>query len=226
MTQTWPHPIKAVVFDCDGVLLDTIPIYRKVNSTIIGQEYPEHLVNKTNGRTDIEVCRFIINEFKLNLTPEEMVKIRYQYLDKWLPDCELVPGIRRIIETIKGMGLKIAIATSSQRHGYNDKMEKHKDLEQYFDYILCGDEVSNAKPDPEIFQKAAAAICNYPPENVLVFEDAPSGVKAANAAGMPSVLLWRQSIKPDPFLEDLQAKPTLIIDDFDHFDFKTFDFQK
>ena len=154
-----------------------------------------------------------------------MVKLRYQYLDEMLPECNLVPGVERIIKTLKEKGLKVAIATSSERHGYNDKIQKHKDFEKYFDYVLCGDEVSNAKPDPEIFQKTAANICDFPPENVLVFEDAPSGVRAANSAKMPSVLLWRQTIKPDEFLEKLDAKPNLIINSFDEFDFNSFDFQ-
>ncbi|EAY03352.1 haloacid dehalogenase-like hydrolase family protein [Trichomonas vaginalis G3] len=225
MAKVWPYPIKAAVFDCDGVLLDTIPIYRKVNSIIIGEEYPDWLFNLNNGRTDIESCRNIINHYKLNLTPEEMVKLRFQYLDKMFPECSLVPGVERIVKTLKQIGLKLGIATSSLRHDYENKIQNHRDFEKYFDYILCGDEVSHAKPDPEIFQKAAAHICDFPPENVLVFEDAASGIKAANSANMPSVLLWRQTVKPDESLNKLEAKPTLIINSFDDFNFESFDFE-
>lgn len=225
MSSSWPHPIKAVVFDNDGVIVDTVPLYVSVNSQLIGRPYPDYMKSRTNGHTDRDVCQILKDEFGLKESADELVQKRFSILKNTLPNCKTVPGVERIISTIKAKGMKMAVATSSKRTGFEMKIGNHKELFDNFDYIVCGDEVTKAKPAPEIFLTAAKRICDYPPENILVFEDAPAGIKAANDAGMASCFIWREPRDPIPELAMYDAKPTIMIKSFDEFDFNSFDFQ-
>ena len=220
--SAWPHPIKAVVFDNDGVLVDTVSLYIQVNSEIIGKPYPDYMRARTNGRTDIDACKIIIDEFHLNMTPEELVAKRFKMLHDLFPQVKKIPGVMRIITTLKEKGLKMAVATSSKKEGFEPKTINHRDLYDNFECVVCGDEVTKAKPSPEIFLTAAKKICDYPPENVLVFEDAAAGIRAANDAGMASVFLWTSEKDPSENLATYNAKPTMMIHSFDEFDFDKF----
>ena len=220
--SVWPHPIKAAVFDNDGVLVDTTALYYKVNSEIIGKPYPDYMRAKTNGRTDVESCTLIIKEFNLPYTPEELVKKRFQMLHDLFPKVQKIPGALEVVKKLKEKGLKLAVATSSKKEGFTPKTVNHKDLYDNFEFVVCGDEVTKAKPSPEIFLTAAKKICDYPPENVIVFEDSAAGIRAANDAGMASVFLWASDKDPSENLATYDAKPTIIIHSFNEFDFNSF----
>jgi pseudouridine-5'-monophosphatase len=91
----------------------------------------------------------------------------------------------------------IAVATSSHRRHFDIKTQSHRALCSLFDAIITGDMCAHGKPHPEIFQTAAAAFVRPPgaPSAALVFEDAPSGIQAALAAGMSAVMV------PDPQMD-------------------------
>ncbi len=218
----WPHPIKAIIFDNDGVLVDSVSLYVKVNSEMIGQPYPEWMLNQTNGRTDLESSKIIIDQFHLNMSPEEYVAKRFKILHDLFPNVQKIPGVMRIVTTLKEKGLKMAVATSSKKEGFVPKTVNHRDLFDNFEAVVCGDEVTKAKPSPEIFLTAASKITDSPPENILVFEDSAAGIRAANDAGMASVFLWRSDKDPEEHLKTYNAKPTYIIRSFEEFDFNLF----
>lgn len=220
--KVWPHPIKAVLFDNDGVIVDTCGIYYKINGQLIGKEYPAYMKERTNGRTDLDVCSLIIEEFGLKTTPAELSAKRLEMLKHELPNCTVIPGVKRIIETLKAKNIPISVATSARREAHELKAKNHRDIYDLFNADICGDEVTKAKPSPEIFQKASQKLGNFKPENVLVFEDAPLGIRAANDASMPSVLLWRRDTSPDDLLKEAGSKPTTVIHSFDDFDFDWF----
>lgn len=123
------------------------------------------------------------------------------------------------------MGFKISIATSSYRHLHELKTKNHQDLFSLFDYEICGDDVVNAKPAPDAFELSALKMGDFEPKNVLVFEDVVTGVKAANNAKMP-VVVYRK--KNEDFLANLnknEAKPTVIIENYEDFDYSLFKWQ-
>ncbi|OHT01624.1 putative pseudouridine-5'-monophosphatase [Tritrichomonas foetus] len=220
--SAWPHPIKAVIFDCDGTILNTLPIYFKANGSVLGFTYPPELAKKTNGRSELEVCRIIVDHFKLDMTPEKYHEKRKVVLNQLLPDSPLIPHVDELIRKIKDMKFPMAVATSCSREYHQLKSSKHRDLFNLFDYEVCGDEVKHAKPDPDVFQLASSKLGDFKPENVLVFEDAAIGVKAANAANMPVVVMHTNN---DEFQENLKmfdAKPTVIVESFENFDFSLF----
>lgn len=231
----YSRPIKACIFDVDGTVLDTLPLYWKANSLTMGMEFPPEFQPNVNGCNDVDEANIIINHFKLNMKPEYFIKTRIQHLKELLPLSPLVPGIEHIIQKVHQMGYPMAVATSSHRDTYNVKISKHKELFSLFgDNIVCGNEIKEGKPSPEIFLTALKHINknqskNHPnfedlkPENVLVFEDAAFGVKAAVDGGFPSVVLKvSEGETLNEKLEKLNAKPVLILDSFEDFKFENF----
>ena len=170
-----------------------------------------------NGRSDREASRITVEQLKLPMTVEEFAEKRMECLLKIFPRAATVPGVERIVKRIHEMGIPMAVATSCQKNAHEAKLLGHKELFSMFQATVCGDEVQHSKPSPEIFETAARKLGDYKPENVLVFEDAVNGVKAANAAGMACVLLRSNSLDPG---DDIH--PNLIIDSFDKFDFDSF----
>jgi HAD superfamily hydrolase (TIGR01509 family) len=219
---SWPHAIQAVIFDCDGTLIDTIPIYAHANSQVIGAPYPDSFQLTVNGLSDLDFAARVVEGFNLHITPEQFVAQRSLILKDTLPNAPLVAGVESIVRRIHEIGIPMAVATSSIREGYRAKIARHGDLFKLFKSQICGDEVKKAKPAPEIFQKSAAALGNFNPENVLVFEDSLQGIKAANAAGMASVFLANPTDDWTVALSVVGAAPTVVVEAFADFDFAAF----
>lgn len=221
----WPHVIKGAIFDCDGTVVDTLPLYWKANSEVMGKTFPPEFQPVVNGKGDIDEAQAIIDEFKLDMTPQQFVERRIPKLKVYLPNADLVTGVDTVIRKLADMKIPMGVATSSHREAYTAKISKHLDLFKLFDVSVCGNEVTQAKPAPEIFLKAAERM-GLKPENVLVFEDAVYGIQAANAGGFPSVII---SISEGDTLNDKLSKsgavPQLIIDRFADFDFSKFKWQ-
>lgn len=217
----YPHPIKAVIFDNDGVVVDSIPIYMQVFMDICGFDYPQSLLKKITGRSDKEICRIAVDELKLPMTEDEFFQKRQEGLAKKFPESQLIPGAYRLIQKLKKIGLPLALATSGDRAGQILKATNHKELYSSFSVIICGDEVKAAKPSPEIFLTAAEKLGNINPENIIVIDDALNGIIAANKAKMASVMLNKKvQDYEEPF-----SKPFIRINSLDEFDFNLFDFE-
>jgi pseudouridine-5'-monophosphatase len=226
LMSSYQQVIQAVIFDCDGVLVDTIPLYASANSQIIGAPYPDSFQLTVNGLAEHDFAVRVIEGFGLHITPEEFVARREAIMKDLLPNAPLVVGVEAIVRQIYQMGIPIAVATSSNREGHRTKTAKHREFFKFFKSEICGDEVTKAKPAPEIFQKSAAALGNFPPQTVLVFEDSIQGIKAANAAGMASVFLANPNDNWKEALKDAGAAPTVVVEAFTDFDFTAFQWQK
>lgn len=215
----WGKSIKGVIFDCDGVLLDTVKLYVKINSEILGFPYPLTMLERTSGKSELEVCKLIVNEFKLECTPEELSKRRSQLLEERAKEIELVEGVMDIVKFFKQKNIKLAVATSCFRDPHTVKMKQHRDLFDLFDFIICGDEVKQAKPAPDLFIKAKETLDKDAPfDQFIVFEDAPAGVKAANSANIPCIYLFRVGESPEAELSRYNANPIAIINSWKEFD--------
>lgn len=234
----YPHPIRACIF-VDGTVLDTLPLYWKANSLTMGMEFPPEFQPNVNGCNDYDEASIIINHFKLSITPEYFIKTRIAHLNELLPSSPLVPGVENIIRHVNSLGLPMAVATSSHRDAYNSKISKHKELFSLFgNNVVCGNEIQRGKPFPDVFIAALKHINEssksknpnfepLKPENVLVFEDAAFGVKAATDGGFPSVILKvSEGNMLAEKLEKLNLKPILIVDSFENFKFDNFIWEK
>lgn len=221
----WPHPIKAVLFDNDGLLLDTESIYASVHLELTGKELDWDLRRKLMGLTGPDSCAIVVKEYGLDIDPLEFMRQRNETLKQHFINASLLPGAVEIIRAFKERKIPIALATSSPRENINVKMSKKQDFYKQFDAILCGDEVTKGKPDPEIFLNAMKKLSlpDIKPENVIVFEDAPSGIKGANNAGMASVMVPDPDLPMPLAVDEIGATPTIILKSLNEFEFNLFE---
>jgi len=215
--------IKGVIFDLDGLLLDTEPIYWRAAEDICsryGKHYSDSIVCQVIGKQESIGAKIIIDELKLPLSVEEFLKERDAKVEELFPNALDMLGAKKLSSSLHKKGVPMAIATSSNSVAVRCKLTNHKewfktcfgyDEEEYYSNnkthstserntirrLVCGTEVRNAKPAPDIYLEAARRI-SIPPENCLVFEDAPGGITAAKAAGMFAIAVPPKHIKIDP----------------------------
>ena len=135
--SAWTHPIKALIFDCDGTILDTLPIYFQTNDKILGFPYPRELSQQTCGKSELEICTIIVNHFHLQMTPQEYLAKRNEILNDTLPNSQLFSHVDDLIKKFKSMGFKMAIATSSFRRLHELKTKNHMIItEIYFHFLI------------------------------------------------------------------------------------------
>eukprot|EP00899_Mesostigma_viride_P018774 jgi/Mesvir1/26899/Mv20627-RA.1 len=191
----WPggpfKPVTHVIFDMDGLLLNTEDLYTVAAQRIAseyGQTFPFATKIRMMGLPALAACQLCIRETGLPLTPEEYLRKREAIQDELWPTAELMPGAGRLLEHLFRKGVPAALATSSYGAPYRAKVSRHMALFDRFASVTCGDdpELKKGKPAPDIFLLAASRL-GASPENCLVFEDAPSGVQSALAAGMQVV---------------------------------------
>lgn len=184
-------PSKYIVFDMDGVLLDSEPIYLEVEGALIkklaGPEANLHeILPKLLGRTSPDSARITVEHFKLDMSVDAFLRAREAALVPAFANCPFLPGADAFVRRMYKAGVRMAVATSSAKVFLDAKRTGKEDVFSLFEGVVCGDDVKNGKPDPEIFVKAAGVL-GVEPASCIVFEDAPAGVKGAKAAGMTVV---------------------------------------
>jgi pseudouridine-5'-monophosphatase len=194
-----PRPVRHVIFDLDGVLLDTEPLYTEATAAVaarFGKRYDWTVKRECIGRGTLEAARIIVDALALPLTPEELVRQRDLTLERLLAGAAPLPGARALSDALAARGVPMAIATSTESRLYAVKAAAHRAWLASFRAVVCGDDprVRRSKPAPDIFLAAAADLAAAPGD-CLVFEDSPFGVEAARAAGMQVIAL------PDPAMD-------------------------
>ncbi|KFK27290.1 hypothetical protein AALP_AA8G363200 [Arabis alpina] len=196
--------ITHVIFDMDGLLLDTEKFYTEVQEIILARynkTFDWSLKAKMMGRKAIEAARIFVEESGISdsLSAEDFLVERESMLQDLFPTSDLMPGASRLIKHLHAKNIPICIATGTHTRHYDLKTQRHKELFSLMHHIVRGDdpEVKQGKPAPDGFLAASRRFKDGPvdPQKVLVFEDAPSGVLAAKNAAMNVVMV------PDPRLD-------------------------
>lgn len=206
--------IEAVIFDMDGVLVDSEPYHFKVEKILfkeLGISISDNEIESFVGLAMDEMWHRIKTRYNLKEEVKDLVKKDTEFRVSYFSGLESLNSINRVktlIETIKSEGLKTAVASSS--HGLLvSAVLKKIGLSSYFPVRISGADVEHGKPSPDIFIKTAEVL-EVKPENCVVIEDSYNGVKGANAAGMKCIA-FRNPASGDQDLSDAD----LVIDSFD-----------
>ncbi|TDY16753.1 pseudouridine-5'-monophosphatase [Paraburkholderia sp. BL6665CI2N2] len=187
---------RAVIFDMDGLLLDTEGIYTAVTQQIasrFGKTFDWEVKQNTIGRGARELAEYVVGALALPMSADDFLVEREPLLRAGFADAPAKPGAAALVRQLAARGVPIAVGTSSSSAYVEIKTARHRDWFNLFNVVVTADdrEVRAAKPAPDIFLVAARRL-GVAPHEVLVFEDSPFGVAAASAAGMQVIAV------PDP----------------------------
>ena len=180
--------LKAVLFDMDGVIIDSEPLHHKAYHGMfkeVGISVSNQLYESFTGQATLHICKQLVSTFKLEQAPQELVAIKRRiFKDLFFndPELDLIDGVLELIEDYHKNGLTLVLASSASMTTINNVFARFH-LDQYFKAKLSGADLKASKPHPEIFIKAAAA-SGFKPSECMVIEDSTNGIKAAHAAGI------------------------------------------
>ena len=190
---------KAFIFDLDGVIVDTARYHylawQKIANQLGIEFTPEHN-EQLKGVSRIKSLDIILKLGKIDASQDDkniwLKQKNEDYLSylKHIDQSEVLPGVMTILNHLKSKNQKIALGSASKNA--RPILEKTGIL-NYFEALVDGNDVTNAKPDPEVFLQAAKLL-GAKPENSIVFEDSVAGVQATNIANMTSVGIGEKEI--------------------------------
>jgi len=199
-----PINIKAALFDLDGVIVNTEPLYT-IFWDQIGKDYrgEDNFAAKTKGATLVATLETFFSG------REDVHKEIVRRIDKFEAEMDFidVPGIVPFLASLKNKGIKVAVVTSSNKPKMASFFKSRSDLLPYFDKVMTSEDFAESKPSPDCYQRAAAAF-GFDKSECVVFEDSLNGLSSGRAAGMYLVGLATtlpiETVKPlcDEVIED------------------------
>lgn len=212
--------LKAVIFDVDGTLLDTERIYMqawKDAAAELGYVMTDELLRKTRA-VDAKVAARIFEEeigngFSYAETRPIRVRIAEEIIERESPI--LKPGVLELLTFLQQKGIRLSVASSTNTKTTKEHLAING-IADRFEVIVGGDMIEKGKPNPDIFLKAAQLL-REAPEDCIVVEDSPAGIRAGTAAGMKAVLVPDQAAitqeiidLSDAVLESLLEMPAYV----------------
>lgn len=193
---------KAVIFDLDGLLIDSEIISYQLYCDILGKyRYTltiEEYARTLSGKTAVENMKNVIASYQLPFTLEEGLSLEEgmekEYIKKGIA---LKPGAETLLQYLKDQQIKILLASSSFKERAVGILKENK-VEHYFDYMVFGPEVNRGKPFPDIFLKACEK-AGERTEDCLVLEDSEAGIAAAYSAGIDVICIPDMKLPGDEF---------------------------
>lgn len=209
--------LKAVIFDMDGVIIDSEPMHARAAQLALQRFGVETTIDYAYGfigSTTYHMCERMVMDFNLEPTVDELYRANDD-MKQYLLQTEghtVIPYIIDLIIDLHNNGLKLIIASSSPSAAIEEVMNS-LNIRSYFTGYVSGMMVNNPKPAPDTFLKAAEQLGVLPNE-CLVIEDSKNGVNAAHAAGMPCI----GYINPNSGKQDL-SKATYLVEGFEEINY-------
>lgn len=178
--------VKAVLFDLDGTLVDSMWMWGDIDVEYLGKygiELPKNLQNEIEGMSFSETAAYFKSKFGFAKSLDE-IKAEWIEMakDKYAHEVPMKPGAINFLHYLKGQGIRTGIATSNSRELLDAVMES-LELTPYFDCCMTSCEAGAGKPAPDIYLMVAENL-GISPEECLIFEDTPAGIKAGINAGI------------------------------------------
>ena len=179
--------LKAVLFDMDGVIVDTEPLHYQAYHKMFEEVHinvDEDLYASFTGQSTINITKRLVDYFSLDVTPEYLVSLKRKHYKDLFDNgsLDLIEGVLERIKDYYANGITLVVASSASMPGINQIFERF-DLNQYFSGKFSGADLEKSKPHPEIFLKAAEST-GFNKSECMVIEDSTNGIKAAHAAGI------------------------------------------
>ena len=184
--------IKAVIFDLDGVIVSTDDCHYEAWKKMADEEgiyFDKTINNRLRGVSRMESLEIVLERAEKEYSEEEKLQLAErkngyykEFITKLTPN-DILPGAKENLEELRKNGIKIAIGSSSKN---TPVILKQIGLDNYFDAVSDGNNITNSKPDPEVFLKAADML-GIPYEECMIVEDADAGIEAGRRAGMKTL---------------------------------------
>ena len=195
--------IKAVLFDLDGTLVESMSMWGDIDVDYLKKFHipvPEGLQKAIEGLSMYQTAVYFKENFAIEDSLENIMdewnRMAYK---KYTTEIPLKPGVRAFLDVLKSKNIPCGIATSNSRILTEAILKSHQ-VENYFSVMVTGDEITNGKPDPEVYLEAARKL-GVAPEHCLVFEDIPFGIMAGKRAGMTVC-----AVEDDYSMNDMEDK--------------------
>lgn len=193
------NEIKAVIFDLDGTLIDSMYVWHKIDIDFLserGFEVPEDYSQAIKTMHFETAAEYTISRFKLSESVEQIVSIWLDMaVDEYSHNVRLKDGAEELLQRLKQLGIKMGIATSSKPI-LAEPVLKNNGIYTYFDALCCTSQVGKDKRHPDIYLFTAEKL-GVKPEECVVFEDIVDGINGARLAGMKTIAVYDEGSADD-----------------------------